>query len=84
MWHRVAVSSGGADSPSERYWMARSSVLFFRKHARGLRRLIVATYRAGSALKTTARLLGRGRGEATRAYWRGLWDGWREGAALGM
>lgn len=76
MWHRVAVSSGGADAPGERYWAARSSVEFFRKHVHGLRWLIVAPYRTGSAVKTTLRLLSQGKWEAARAYLRGLWDGW--------
>ncbi len=75
IWHKVATSSGGSDSPNERYWMARSSVLFFRKHVRGWRWLIVAPYRLGSAVKTTIRLLRRRRWESVSAYWRGLHDG---------
>lgn len=77
MWHKVAMSSGGRDSPSERYWMARSSVLFFLKHVHGPRWLAVAPYRAGSACKTVLRLCLRGRGAAARAYLRGLRDGLR-------
>lgn len=76
MWHRVALSSGGPDTPAERYWAARSSVQFFRKHVHGLRWCVVAPYRMGSALKTTLRLLSKGRWEAARAYLWGLWDGW--------
>lgn len=75
VWHKVAVSSGGADSPQERYWMARSSVLYFRKHARNLQRITVVAWRFGSAIRTTARLIWKGRSEASRAYWRGLYDG---------
>lgn len=75
MWHKVAVSSGGSDSPNERYHMARSSVQLFRKHVHGWRWLVVAPYRAGSAMRTSWRLLTRGRRDAFRAYWRGLWDG---------
>jgi len=75
VWHKVAVSSGGSDSPNERYWMARSSVLFFHKHVRGLRWLIVLPYRAGSAVKTVLRLIGEGKGPSVRAYLRGLYDG---------
>jgi GT2 family glycosyltransferase len=75
MWHRVAASSGGTDSPAERYLMARSSVLFFRKHVIGWHWLIVAPYRIGSALKTTVRLLGRGKIAATASHWRGLFSG---------
>ncbi|MGH2521890.1 MAG: glycosyltransferase family 2 protein [Anaerolineales bacterium] len=75
LWHKVALSSGGSDSPNERYWMARGSVLFFRRYARGWRWLVVGPYRFGSAIKTTLRLLARGRWEAIAAYWRGLRDG---------
>lgn len=77
MWHKVAASSGGSDSPAERYAMARSSVIFFRKHVRGWRWSVVGLFRLGSAVKTTARLLWRGRSAAALAYWRGLRDGWR-------
>jgi GT2 family glycosyltransferase len=75
LWHKVARSSGGADTPYQRYWLGRSSVLYFRKHVRGWRWLIVVPYRLGSALKTTARLLARGRIGSVAAYWRGLRDG---------
>jgi GT2 family glycosyltransferase len=77
MWHKVSISSGGSDSPNERYWMARSSVIFFRKHVRGLRWCVVAPYRSASAIKTVARLLVRGRHMAALAYLRGLRDGLR-------
>ncbi|NOK62439.1 MAG: glycosyltransferase family 2 protein [Chloroflexi bacterium AL-W] len=77
MWHKVAVSSGGSDSPNERYWMARSSVLFFRKYVHGMRWLIVVPFRTGSAIKTVVRLSMHGRFRATRAYLRGLRDGLR-------
>jgi len=79
MWHKVARSSGGSDSANERYWMARSSVLFFRKHARGGQWAAILPWRMGSALRTGWRLLRHGRWAACRAYWRGLRDGWREG-----
>jgi GT2 family glycosyltransferase len=75
MWHKVAASSGGSDSPSERYAMARSSVLFFRKHVRGWQWLIITFYRIGSALKTTIRLLRYRKVVAATAYWRGLLAG---------
>jgi GT2 family glycosyltransferase len=75
LWHKVSLSSGGSDSPGERYWMARSSVLYFRKHVAGLRWLAVGPYRLGSALKTLARLSLRGNHRAARAYLRGLRDG---------
>jgi len=78
IWHKVAASSGGSDSANERYWMARSSVLFFQKHVRGLRWLIVFPYRTGSAIRTTLKLTFRGQTESARAYLRGLRDGLAE------
>ena len=79
MWHKVAQSSGGSDAPDERYWMARSSVQFFRKHAQGAQWLAIVPWRLVSALRTTLRLLRNGRIEACAAYWRGLRAGWQRG-----
>lgn len=75
MWHYVAASIGGSDSPGERYHMALSSVLFFKKHVRGWRWPIVAPYRTGSAIRTAVRLLAAGRSRSAWAYLRGLRDG---------
>lgn len=77
LWHVVSASSGGSDSPGERYWMARSSVLYFRKHTRGWRWPIVIFWRTGSALRTSWRLLKKRKLESLSAYWRGLWHGIR-------
>ncbi|MCW5863213.1 MAG: glycosyltransferase family 2 protein [Anaerolineae bacterium] len=79
--HAVSASSGGRDSPLERYWMAQSSGRYFRKHGRGPRLLLIVPFRLASALKMTARLLLAGKATALRAYWRGLWLGWRTGRA---
>lgn len=75
VWHKVASSSGGRDAPGERYWMARSSVRFFRKYARGIQIPIVWFWRTGSAVRTTLRLAFNRRWSSLRAYWRGLRDG---------
>ena len=77
MWHKVATSSGGSDSPSERYHMASSSVRFFRKHAHGRQWPAIVPYRAGSAARTLWRLVSNRRWAAAWAYMRGLWDGVR-------
>lgn len=79
--HDVSASSGGRDSPMERYWMAQSSGRYFRKHGRGPRMLLIIPFRLASALKMTARLLAAGKRDALRAYWRGLLIGWRTGRA---
>ena len=78
MWHKVSLSSGGSDSPNERYWMARSSVLYFAKHARVSQRPLIIFWRFGSAIRTSLRLLRRGKWSSFKAYWRGLWDGIRK------
>jgi len=79
--HDVSASSGGRDSPMERYWMAQSSGRYFRKHGRGPRLFLIIPFRLASALKMTARLLLAGKPDALRAYWRGLVIGWRTGRA---
>lgn len=79
--HDVSASSGGRDSPAERYWMAQSSGRYFRKHGRGPRLLLIIPFRLGSAVKMSARLLTAGKRDALRAYWAGLWAGWRTGRA---
>jgi hypothetical protein len=75
MWHAISKSSGGSDSPRERYWMARSSVRYFAKHARWWQIPPIFLWRLGSALRTTWRLWRNGRHESLTAYWRGLWHG---------
>lgn len=75
MYHKVAVSSGGSDSPGERFLTARSSVQFFRKHARLWQLPAIIPYRTASAARTLLRLLRRRRPAAARAYLRGLWAG---------
>ena len=79
--HDVSASSGGRDSPMERYWMAQSSGRYFRKHGRGPRLILIVPFRLASAIKMTARLLAQGKHEALRAYWNGLVIGWRTGRA---
>jgi GT2 family glycosyltransferase len=78
VWHKISRSSGGSNSPNERYWMARSSVRFFRKHVQGVRWLIVVPYRTGSALKTVLRLLWYRRHKSAWAYLTGLYHGLME------
>lgn len=75
IWHQVSTSSDGSNSPLERYWMGRSSVLFFRKHARGWQWCVIIPWRIGSALKTTLRLVRAGRWSAARAYLQGVREG---------
>ncbi len=75
MWHIVSATIGGFDSPGERYYMALSSIRFFRKYVHDWRWLIVIPYRSISAIKTSLRLIIKQRWQALRAYWRGLLQG---------
>ena len=75
MWHKVALSSGGLDSPNERYWSARSGIRYFRKHARVWQYLFIIPWRLGSAIRTTIRLINSNKLDALAAYWRGIKDG---------
>jgi GT2 family glycosyltransferase len=77
IYHRIGASSGGADSPKQRYLLARSSVLFFRRHARQGRPWQIAFFRLGAAAKAVAKFALRGRFDVAGAYLRGLLDGWR-------
>lgn len=76
LWHKVSASSGGSASPAERYQMAKSSGLYFRKHMNLWQMPFILLFRAGSVLLWTWRLSLQGRWDALRAYWRGLRDGW--------
>lgn len=75
--HRVAVSSGGEDSPLRRYYLGRSSIIFFCRHANLGNPLAILLFRFASAVKTSLRLILTRRWATVYAYWRGLGDGWR-------
>ena len=81
IWHAVSTSSGGRDSPSERYWMAQGSGRYFRKYGKGGKLLLIFPFRLASALKTTVQLLLRSQARAAAAYWLGLIYGWTSGRA---
>ena len=75
LWHKVALTSGGLDSPLERYLMAKGSVQFFGRHGGGWRRFFIVPYRLGSAVKTTGTLLFHRKFKSVQAYWKGLAEG---------
>jgi GT2 family glycosyltransferase len=77
LYHRVAVSTGGlADSPQRRYYLARGSAVFWRRHHRLGFWPAIVLMRLLSATKMVSRLILAGRAETARAYLRGLRDGW--------
>jgi GT2 family glycosyltransferase len=79
MWHKVSSSSGGRGSLNERYWMARSSVRFFRKHAVWWQIPPIIFWRTGSAILNTWRLARYQRWSSIIAFWNGLKDGMLDG-----
>ncbi len=80
LYHRVAASSGGLESPFRRYHLARSGVIFWRTHRRVGNPPAILVFRAASALKMLSRLLMKGKFAVAAAYWRGLRDGLRQSA----
>jgi len=77
VWHKVSLTAGGSGSPVERYWMAKNSVLYYRKHAAWWNWFFIIPWRTGSAVKNTFRLAYYGKWKALRTYWVGLRDGIR-------
>lgn len=77
LYHRVAVSSGGLESPLRRYHVARSGVIFWRTHAHLGSPGIIMLFRLASGIKMVSRLLLRKEFTAAMAYLRGLLDGWQ-------
>jgi len=76
MWHKVA-SSAPVGSSFRTYHMARSSIIFFRTHAKGFQRLAVLIFRFGSAVKSSCIFLMGKRLDLLQNYWKGIWDGWQ-------
>jgi GT2 family glycosyltransferase len=76
LYHAVAVSSGGLESPGRRYHLARSSVIFWRRYASWGNPVLILLFRLASGLKLSARLLWHRQIASLRAYWQGLLEGW--------
>lgn len=78
LFHRVAMSTGGTDdTPLRRYYLAYSSVVFWRRYSQMGNPAVIAAFRLASAVKMVGRLALTGKGNVARAYLRGLRDGWR-------
>jgi GT2 family glycosyltransferase len=73
MWHAVSTSTGGVDSPLKQYYQVKSSLIFYRRHTRGIMYLINVVLRFGHAGWVTlgAVLRGQLRGEAIVYYLKG-------------
>jgi GT2 family glycosyltransferase len=75
LFHKVSLSSGGSNSPRERYSMGYASVIYFNKHISWLNAIPIALFRIINYLVTVARLIHMGRMESILAYSRGIIDG---------
>ena len=75
--HRVAASSG-ANSPEQRYMMARSSVRYYWKHSSGAQRLLLLATRGANLMLTLLRTLPRGDWRGGFAYTAGIRQGFRD------
>lgn len=82
LYHRVSQSSGGSNSPQERYFMAYSSAVYFKKHMRLWQMPLILIYRFTSAILWTLRLLIHNKIKSIIAYWKGLFNGWIRGTNL--
>ena len=75
MWHKIATSSGGHYSPNERYAMAKSSVLFFKKYALPWRWLFIVPWRLMSGVRMSFTLIKLQRWQSLIGYWKGIYHG---------
>jgi len=76
LWHRISKSSGGKNNSLERFYMAKSSGLYFRKHMILWQLPFIVTFRLGSAILWTFRLLQNRQFASISYYWKGLIQGW--------
>jgi len=74
MWHALSVSSGGKDSPLKQYHQVKSSLIFYRRHTRGLWYVLNLAIRVSHAGWTAlGHLLRRQlRRDVIREYLRGI------------
>lgn len=75
MWHKVAVSSGGKNSPGERFNMAKSSVQFYKKYALPYRWIIFIPLRLLTAIKISLSLIYNRKWYSLYYYWKGIYIG---------
>jgi len=75
VWHKVSTSSGGSDSPFERYWMGRGSVIYFRKHAKIWQWFFIVPWRILVSTRIVLRLIFLGKPKSASAYISGIFNG---------
>ncbi len=75
LFHRVSFSSGGMNSPIQRYHLAKSSILFFAKHIQKGKPWRIILFRFGSALLKTTQFILTNRWNTAKFHIKGLIDG---------
>lgn len=76
MWHRVSASTGGIESPLKQYYQVKSSLIFYRKHTRGLWFVINMALRIGHALWVMFKQMFKGgvRPAVAKKYMQGVYE----------
>ena len=72
--HKVSMSSGGEISERERYLMAYSSVVYYRKHLNLCNLIFIIPFRVASFLFNTLRMMKSCNLKGIKAYYRGTVD----------
>jgi GT2 family glycosyltransferase len=74
MWHAVSASTGGPDSPLKQYYQVKSSLIFYRRHTRGVMYLlnVVIRFTHAAWVMLVTILRGRLRWQAARFYFKGI------------
>lgn len=72
--HKVSMSSGGEINEKERYLMAYSSVVYYKKHLNQFNLFLIIPFRVTSLMLTTIRMLLGGNTRGIKAYYRGTID----------
>jgi len=72
LYHFVSASSNNSHSENVYYWMARSSWLYYQKHAKAWQWVFIIPWRIGHGIKTIAKLLIQRNFRAIKAFLSGF------------
>jgi GT2 family glycosyltransferase len=72
--HRVSMSSGGEINEKERYLMAYSSVIYYKKHSNRQNFILIILFRGSSFVMNVLRMLVKGNIKGIKAYCKGIAD----------
>jgi GT2 family glycosyltransferase len=76
LWHKVSATMG-QQNPKTRYLKIRNTVLFYRKYAHGLTKIIMQIFTLFRCLIIMLRDISMGNFKLIKPLWNGLLDGWR-------